>query len=126
MKGVLDVEYFLEKHSRKLRFNATVYRQDCKNCKETCMPDEYLDELERVAEEFSNKIFKILFGIKKENHCTGKDSNMTADHQSHLCEACRLGKCKLKDIERESELSSMFSSLSLGRHSPRYSPRIQF
>ena len=65
VKGVLDVEYFLDKQSRKLRFNAKVYRQDCMKCGETCMPDEYLDELERVAEAFSNKMFDILFGIKK-------------------------------------------------------------
>ena len=63
------------------------------------MPDKFEDELTRIAEIFGNKLFDILYGIKRENHYAKKESHMKAAHESRLCEACKKGKCVLKDRE---------------------------
>ena len=67
-KGLMDIDYYLDKRTNDLEFKATLYRQDCQDCSETCMPDDFEDELNRVAESFANKMFAILFGIKKDNN----------------------------------------------------------
>ena len=61
------------------------------------MPDKFEDELTRVAEIFANKLFDILFGIKRESHFKEKVSHMKAAHESKLCEACKAGKCNIKN-----------------------------
>ncbi|CDW77863.1 UNKNOWN [Stylonychia lemnae] len=110
-QGQVTINYYLDRGNQELEYNAETYRQQCSECKQYCEPELYFDEVKRLSEWFAKDVINILYGIKKTPTTKPKESNMNTPHQSELCEACKLGKCK---VQKENNLEQLFGKMNLG------------
>ncbi|CDW73244.1 UNKNOWN [Stylonychia lemnae] len=117
-QGQVTIYYYLDKSTEELEFNAETYRQQCSKCLSWCQPELYINELNRISEQFAHSVINILFGIKKKSNAKPTESKMTNPHQKDKCEACILGKCSVQN--EKDNLEELFGNLNLGSQNRNY------
>ena len=84
------------------------FKQDCKRCNNTGVPDHFDEETERIAKKFAERLFKCFRLVDNEGNYAGLGSKGDGEHDKNRCHACKAGICTL------GERPAMFNKPSFG------------